>query len=66
MPNGYGFVKIGEVNGINTTSFVDDNNGNGLDEGMNYCYRVIAVFDDGAESIVSDEICAEFLNKSPL
>lgn len=66
IPNGYGFVKIGEVNGINTTSFVDDNNGNGLDEGVIYCYRVIAVFADGAESIVSDEVCAELLNTSPL
>ncbi len=66
MPNGYGFVKVGEVNDINTTSFVDDNNGNGLDEGVNYCYRVVAVFADGAESIVSDEVCAELLNTSPL
>ena len=66
MPNGYGFAKISEISGVYTTSFIDDNNGNGLDEGVNYCYRVVAVFDDGGESIVSDEICAEFLNKSPL
>lgn len=66
MLNGYGFVKIGEESGLNTTSFVDNNHGIGLNEGVNYCYRIVAIFADGAESIVSDEICAEFLNKSPL
>jgi len=61
-----GFAKIGEVIGLNNTLFVDDNNGEGLSEGVNYCYRIVAKFLDGAESIVSEEACAELLNFSPL
>ena len=66
MPNGSGFSKIGEVIGLNNTLFVDDNNGEGLGEGVNYCYRIVAKFVDGAESIISEEACAELLNFSPL
>jgi gliding motility-associated-like protein len=66
MPNGSGFSKIREVIGLNNTLFVDDNNGEGLVEGVNYCYRIVAKFVDGAESIISEEACAELLNFSPL
>ena len=66
IPIGSGFSKIGEVIGLNNTLFVDDNNGEVLSEGVNYCYRIVAKFVDGAESIVSEEVCAELLNFSPL
>ncbi len=66
IPGGSGFVKIAETNGLNSITFVDDNNGIGLNEGVNYCYRIVATFADGAESIVSEEVCAELQNKSPL
>ena len=66
LPNSSGFQQIAEVLGLNNITFVDDNNNKGLSEGINYCYRIVAKFVDGAESIVSDEVCGEFLNKSPL
>lgn len=66
IPNANGFLQIAEVFGLNNTLFVDDNNGNSLSEGVNYCYRIVAKFVDGAESIVSEEACTELLNFSPL
>ncbi|MBC8265823.1 MAG: gliding motility-associated C-terminal domain-containing protein [Flavobacteriales bacterium] len=66
MASGNGFQFIRKVIGLNNTTFVDDNNGNGLGEGVNYCYRIVTKFLDGAESIVSEEACAELLNFSPL
>ena len=66
VPSGSGFQQIVEVFGLNNTIFVDDNNSNGLSEGVNYCYRIVVKFPDGAESIISDEVCAELLNFSPL
>ncbi len=51
-----GFVRVG-TKGINDTSFLDNNNGIGLFQGAAYCYVVIAYFEDGAESLPSNEIC---------
>lgn len=41
------------------TSYVDDNNGQGLSPGANYCYRIVAQFPDpkGGESFASAEAC---------
>jgi gliding motility-associated-like protein len=58
VPAYTGFYLIGQVNGVNNTTFVDNNNGAGLATGNSYCYRVVACFSDGAESIASDEVCA--------
>lgn len=58
MPSNAGFVKIAEVSGSDTT-YLDDNNGQGLRKGPSYCYRIVARFPDpkGGESLVSDEMC---------
>ncbi len=61
-----GYQLIAEINDINTTSFVDDNNGAGLVQGVNYGYRIVALFHDGAESVVSDEACVMLKNDLPL
>ncbi len=62
VPAYTGFIEIATVNGLSTTSYYDDNNGIGLAPATQYCYRVIAYFDDGAESYSSVEVCA-FLKK---
>ena len=64
IPNNSDFEMIGEVFGHSTNNYYD--NGNNLIEGVSYCYRIVAKFPDGAKSIVSNEVCAEFLNTSPL
>ena len=57
VPEYTGYVKIYENNNINDTTFIDDNNGNGLIHGIDYCYMVIATYPDGAESYASLEAC---------
>lgn len=61
IPDSLGFVKIGSVEGRNTNSYLDDNNGRGLFHGQIYCYRIVAIYADGAEGYSSAEIC----NKLP-
>ncbi len=53
-----GYTLIQNITNINTLSFRDDENGQGLLVGKDYCYRIIAYFADGAESIASNESCA--------
>lgn len=52
-----GYKLIETINDINTITYRDNNKGQGLSIGVDYCYRVYAVFADGAESIVSNETC---------
>lgn len=55
VPAYTGYTFLAEVDGVNTTTFTDQN---GLVIGNEYCYMVIAVFEDGAESLASEEFCA--------
>jgi gliding motility-associated-like protein len=66
VPAYTGFVQIGTVLGIGNTTFIDDNNGNGLIPGVDYCYRVCAFFHDAAESYASPEACSELLRDVPV
>lgn len=56
MPASLGYELINTVP-IATTSYVDTNNGKGLSPAAKYCYRLVAVFPSGAESLVSQDIC---------
>ena len=60
-----GYQLVGQLS-KNATSFHDDNGGAEFQQGMEYCYRVVAVFGDGAESRPSDEACVLFPNNQPL
>lgn len=62
----FGYQLIAEINDVSTTSFVDNNNGVGLTQGVDYGYRIVAIFHDGAESVVSDEACVMLKNDLPL
>lgn len=57
-----GYELIQTINDINATSYRDNENGLGLVVGKDYCYRIVAFFADGAESIVSNETC-DFLTR---
>lgn len=57
MPESLGFTLIATVP-ISQTSYLDTNNGKALERGVEYCYRLVAVFPNrGAESLVSNEVC---------
>lgn len=66
VPPYTGYSFLGETNSIDLTSFTDDNNGNGLIHGLQYCYLVIAIFPDGAESYASNEACASLKKDTPV
>ncbi|MFP4060548.1 MAG: gliding motility-associated C-terminal domain-containing protein [Bacteroidales bacterium] len=56
IPESAGFELAGFVN-LPDTFFMDNNDGEGLIQGNEYCYRIVAVFENGARSIPSEEIC---------
>ncbi|MEM9050435.1 MAG: gliding motility-associated C-terminal domain-containing protein [Bacteroidota bacterium] len=63
VPEYTGFTLIDTTLGLNSTSFLDD------DEvlfGRQNCYMVVACFPDGAESYASNESCAEILFGLPI
>ncbi len=66
VPGYTGYQKIGSTNGLNATSFPDNNNGAGLTKGNSYCYMIVSRYPDGAESYASVEVCAELLRDQPL
>lgn len=66
VPYYTGFKLIAEVNDINTLTYRDDNGEDGLIHGIDYCYRVTAVFFDGAESYASNEDCAHLKRDVPI
>ena len=57
-----GYQLIATLNNISATSYTDAN----LSQGVEYEYRILAQFPDGALSIVSDAACVELKNDSPL
>ncbi len=65
IPPGQGYEKIATLIGIKTTDYKDNNDGKGLSPGIDYCYRVIAYFSDGAKSFPSEEACASLLAGMP-
>lgn len=57
-----GFQMVAELDGVAADSYVDS----GLAQGIQYSYRVLAVFRDGSESVASDVVCVSLKNESPL
>ncbi|MCB0794304.1 MAG: gliding motility-associated C-terminal domain-containing protein [Flavobacteriales bacterium] len=55
VPGYTGYVQVGSTSGLNATSFTDAQN---LVFGNEYCYMVVACFEDGAQSYASVEFCA--------
>jgi len=66
IPTELGYQLVGEVPGHDNTSYLDTNNGQGLDQSTEYCYRVIGYYHDGAETFTSNEACAELVKGFPL
>ena len=60
-----GYQMIAELP-ANATSFVDTNGGADFVQGVEYCYRVVAVFHGDVESQPSDEVCVQIPNNTPL
>lgn len=66
LPGYTGYQLLGTTNDVTDTVFIDDGTVIPIYHGNNYCYRIVAFFSDGAESYVSDEVCAYIVNDAPL
>ena len=66
LPAEAGYVKIGHTESWVDTLFTDDGSSQPLYHGNEYCYRVVALFPDGSESIVSDKVCAHIASDAPI
>ncbi len=65
IPPGSGYELVDKVQGLNNTFYNDNNIGKGLSPGIEYCYRIVTYFSDGAKSFPSDEACAVLLAGTP-
>lgn len=66
VPEYTSFQLVGTSTSILDTIFVDDNAGQGLIYGNQYCYVVVATFPDFAESYASNEACASLKREVPI
>jgi gliding motility-associated-like protein len=66
IPASTGFVKVGTANGSGTLSYLDNDNGPGLQFGKEYTYRIVAVFPNGDESKASNEITSTLVSGLPI
>jgi len=65
VPSYTGFSLLDIVKGANINWYKDDNKGEGLVPGYDYCYMVTAIFNDGAESLASTEVCTTLVAGTP-
>ena len=63
VPEELGYELIASVQDLNTTTYVDDDL---LSYGATYCYRIVMRFDDGSESLSSEEACATIKKDVPV
>jgi gliding motility-associated-like protein len=66
VPTYTGYTLIGTTTGVNSTTFTDNNNGQGLAIGVLHCYLVVAVFEDGSESCASNQACEHLKKDLPV
>jgi len=65
VPSYTGFTLIGTTT-PSIMAFTDNNNGQGLINGVDYSYTVIAYYSDGSQSYASANICAQLVRDVPI
>jgi len=66
VPDYAGYDLLATVSGLTTITYLDDNDGAGLIHGVDYCYRIVACYPDGAESCASVETCSQLTFDVPI
>lgn len=66
VPLSTGFTKVGYVAGSSATTYSDSDNGQGLFNGREYTYRIVAVYPNGTESKSSNEITSSLVSGIPV
>ena len=65
VPAFTGYTLIGSTIPSNT-AFTDNNNGQGLINGVDYSYIVVSYFADGSQSFASESACAQLVRDVPI
>ena len=66
VPAYTGYSLIGKsTDGLDTTYF-DNNNGQGLTIGIQYCYLITAIYSDSSESCASPQACTSLKKDAPV
>jgi len=58
VPANSDYVLVGTLQSETDTTFTDNNNQTGLEQGSTYCYVIVAFFPDGSLSYPSNTVCA--------
>lgn len=66
IPPSVGFIKVGYASGSSTVTFVDTDNGQGLQFGKEYIYRIVSVYPNGTESKASNEVASTLISGVPV
>ncbi len=65
VPSYTGYTMVGST-GPSVTIFTDNNYGQGLVNGVDYSYIVVAYYSDGSQSYASTHICAQLVRDVPI
>ena len=65
VPSSIGYTLIGST-APTVTSFIDNNNGQGLISGIDYSYIIVANYSDGSQSYASINVCAKLVRDVPI
>ncbi len=65
VPESSGFTYLGQVD-ASTSSYIDNNNNDGLIVGQDYSYVVVAVYKDGTVTFGSSQVCARLKRDVPV
>ncbi len=65
IPGSTGYIPIGYVPGRDSVSYTDDDHGQGLEQGTEYCYMIVAVYDEGTPGYPSAEVCDVLIPGTP-
>ena len=63
VPEELGYELIASLPNLGETGFVDEDM---LSFGATYCYRIVMRFQDGSESLASDDVCATIVKDVPV
>ncbi len=66
VPASAGFNRIAVIDDPSAQLFRDDDSGQGLIPGVEYCYLITSFFEDGSESKASNESCASLKRDLPV
>lgn len=66
VPAYTGYQLLTSINNSVSTTYRDEDQGFGLVQGIDYCYIITAIFQDGSESIASNEACAALKRDLPV